>query len=52
MPNIQTTVSREALALLHRQAIMGDKTLRDLLREIITNHLKEDESWQKTEQQQ
>jgi len=42
MPHVQTKVSREVLANLHRQAIMGGKSLGDLLKEIILNHLKED----------
>jgi len=46
MPHVQTKVSREQLAELHRKAILGGESLRDLLNRIITNYLKEDLSWQ------
>jgi hypothetical protein len=51
MPNVQTQVSREQLAELHKEAILGGKSLKDLLNQIITKHLKEDVSWQKMNQQ-
>lgn len=44
MPNVQTQVTREQLAELHKRAILSNKTLRDYLNQIITNYLKEDEN--------
>lgn len=51
MPQIQTSINKEAHAELHYKARMQDKTLRELIREIILNYLEEDKSWQKLMEQ-
>lgn len=53
MPNVQTQISRQQLADLRSRAILEGKSLKDLLRELITNYLnKEDESWLKKQLKQ
>ena len=51
MHYVQTRISKEHLAELRYQAVMQDRSLQDLLHEIITNYLKEDETCQKNKQQ-
>jgi hypothetical protein len=51
MHYVQTRISKQNLADLRYQAVMQDKSLQDLLHEIITNYLKEDEQCQKNKKQ-